>query len=397
MTLHDPGPGPSLRRVITLWPLVFYGLGIIVGAGIYVSIGSVVARAGAATPVSFVLAGIVALLTGLCYAELGSRHPEAAGAAAYVRHGFGSDRLAQLVGLATTLAVAIAAASIAGGTVRYLQEVLTLPPVLLLAVLIGGFTAVAASGVRGSVWLAALIGLLEIGGLLLAMGAGLLSAPAYDFGIILPAGAEGWRQTLAGAFIAFFAFIGFETIANMGEEVKQPERNLPRGIMIAVLGSMVIYAGVALVTVWNAGAGDIPILDLFEGRAQAGFALLGAVAISNGVLVEIIMLSRLFYGMARKGQLPAFMGRIHPRTKTPLPATLVAGAIVLLAAIFFSFERLIIVANVLTLLIFASVDLALWNIHRRAPGSAGTLRLPRWVPVAATASTVVLLVAEFLG
>src|SRR5580765_2727544 len=113
-------PAPVLRRVLSLWQLIFYGLGVIVGAGIYVAIGAVIERAGTAAPLSFLLAGSAAAMTGLCYAELASRFPDASGAVSYVRHGFGSDRLAVLTGAAVTLAVTIAAASIARGAVNYL-------------------------------------------------------------------------------------------------------------------------------------------------------------------------------------------------------------------------------------------------------------------------------------
>ena len=114
----------NLNRALTFWPLLFYGLSVIIGAGIYVATGAVVVRAGETAPVSFLLAGAAAALTGLCYADLAARFPEAAGAAAYVKYGFGSDRLALLVGAATTLAVAIAAASIARGAISYLAELM---------------------------------------------------------------------------------------------------------------------------------------------------------------------------------------------------------------------------------------------------------------------------------
>src|SRR3954469_2691809 len=160
----SPAP-PSLKRVLTFWPLLFYGLGVIIGAGIYVATGAVIARAGETAPVSFLLAGTAAALTGLCYADLAARFPEAAGAAAYVKYGFGSDRLAVLVGAATTLAVAIAAASIARGAISYITELAPLPAPVLITLLIVGFTVIAASGVRASVGLAAAMGLLEMGGL----------------------------------------------------------------------------------------------------------------------------------------------------------------------------------------------------------------------------------------
>jgi basic amino acid/polyamine antiporter, APA family len=124
-----PGPSPQnstvhveLRRAITFWPLLFYGLGVIVGAGIYVATDAVIQRAGDAAPISFFVAGFAAGLTGLCYAELGARFPEAGRAAAYVREGFGSDTLAIATGVLTTLAVTVAAASIAHGTAQYLSR-----------------------------------------------------------------------------------------------------------------------------------------------------------------------------------------------------------------------------------------------------------------------------------
>src|SRR3954468_9347744 len=127
-----PQPPPALRRVLTFWPLVFYGLGVIVGAGIYVAIGSVIARAGDAAPVSFLLAGITAAMPARCHAELSGRLPEAAGSVAYVRHGLGSEALARLTGLVVTVTVAISAASIARGAIAYLTVLLPWPPELLL-------------------------------------------------------------------------------------------------------------------------------------------------------------------------------------------------------------------------------------------------------------------------
>jgi amino acid transporter len=158
----------ELHRVLTFWPLLFYGLGLIVGAGIYVATATVIQRAGHAAPFSFLFAGVAAGLTGLCYAELGARFPEAAGGASYVKHGFRSDSLALVTAAATTAAVAVSAASIAHGAIQYLGQVMPLPPTMLLSLLIIGFTCIAAAGVRSSVGLAAAIGAVEIGGLIVA-------------------------------------------------------------------------------------------------------------------------------------------------------------------------------------------------------------------------------------
>src|SRR5690554_6150070 len=152
---------PGLRRVLGLGLLVFYGLGVIIGAGIYVLVGTVVGKAGPAAPFAFLAAGLMAALTGICYAELGARFPEAAGAAAYVKQAFGSDRLSQVTGLAVAAAALVSAASIARGCVGYAQLFVDLPGPVIAGGLVVAFTALACLGVRQSVGVAALMSLIE--------------------------------------------------------------------------------------------------------------------------------------------------------------------------------------------------------------------------------------------
>jgi basic amino acid/polyamine antiporter, APA family len=387
---------PELRRVLTFWPLLLYGLAVIVGAGIYVAIGAVIARAGAAAPLSFLLAGVAAGLTGLCYAELAGRFPEASGGVAYVRHGFGSDRLAQLTGAAMTIAVAIAAASIARGAVHYLAVLLPLAAPLLTTILVVGFTGIACLGVRESVGLAAALSVIEIAGLLAATAAGVLAAPQYHMAGIWPADVAGWRGVLAGAFIAFFAFIGFETLANLAEEVKDPKRTVPRGILGAVAASVVLYVAVASAAVLADSTAGNPLLDLFEGAGASVFASIASIAVANGVLVEIVMLARLFYGMASKGQLPGMFGRVDPHTHAPTIATMAAGAIVLVTALLVPFEQLLVLTNAVTLGVFALIDMALWRVQQREPVVEGDFAIPHWVPPLAALLAIVLMLAEIL-
>ena len=389
---------PTLRRVLTLWPLIFYGLGIIVGAGIYVAIGAVMARAGDSAPVSFLLAGVAAALTGLCYAELGSRFPEASGGVSYVRHGFGSDRLANATGIAITVAVAVAAASIARGTAHYLGVLLPLPEPVLIAGVIVLFTGVALAGVQSSVCIAATMGCIEIAGLIVATAMGLISASDFHMPDLLPVTIDGWKLTLSGAFIAFFAFIGFETLANLAEEVKEPRRTLPLGILSAVAASVLLYFAVALAVVVSGASGEQPLLALFSGTGAAMFAVVGTIAVANGVLVQIVMLARLFYGMARTGNLPAVLARVHPRTQTPAPATLLAGGIVLVTALAVPFEKLLVLTNAMTLGIFTLVALALWRVKRRREKVADTIfTVPIWVPPCAAVVCVLLILSEYWG
>jgi basic amino acid/polyamine antiporter, APA family len=387
----------QLRRALTFWPLLFYGLGVIVGAGIYVAIGAVIRRAGDAAPLSFLLAGIAAGLTGLCYAELAGRFPEAGGGVSYVRHGFGSDRLAKLVGLATTAAIVIAAASIAHGTVQYLRILLPLPPLVLVCLLVACFTLVAILGIRESVGLAAAMGIIELFGLLVAAAVGLANAPDLHLPGLIPASLPAWSGALNGAFTAFFAFIGFETLANLAEEVRDPPRTLPRGILAAVAISVALYVLVAFAAVLGGDGSDTPLLALFSGRGAAAFAVIGTIAVANGVLVHIVMLARLFYGMAVHGQLPGFLAHVQARTQTPVAATMLASGLVLITAVALPFERLLMLVNLLTLSVFAIVDLALWRIHRRAAPTTAQFRAPAWVPPVAALVSLALIMADLLG
>jgi amino acid transporter len=353
-------------------------------------------RAGAAAPISFLLAGIAAAATGACYAELSGRFPEASGAVAYVRHGFGSERLALIVGALMTLSVAVAAASIARGAVHYLAALLPLPAAILIIIQVVLFSAIAVIGVRSSVGLAAVLAVLEIGGLVAATIAGLWAAPEFHLAGMIPADPAAWRGAMAGAFIAFFAFTGFETLANLAEEVKDPRRTVPRGILAAVAASIVIYLVVTTAAVLADSPAATPLLSLFSGWQLALFAGVAGIAVANGVLVQIVTLARLLYGMARHEQLPAFLARVHPRTQTPIPATVVAGGVILAMALFVPFEQLLVIANAAVLAVFAAVDLALWRIKRTSRGPSGTT-VPRWVPPFAAAISLALIGIELLA
>ena len=171
---YEAAPSPRLQRVLGTPLLVFYGLGVIIGAGIYVLVGTVIGAAGEAAPWAFILAGMLAGLTGLSYSELAVRFPEAAGAAAYVKEAFRSDRLSQLTGLAVAAVVVVSSASIARGSIGYVQVFFPWPGPLIAGFVVLVFTAVACLQVRESVGLAAVMTIIEIGGLLMVLAAGWL-------------------------------------------------------------------------------------------------------------------------------------------------------------------------------------------------------------------------------
>lgn len=396
--------GSGLRRSLGLGLLVLYGLGIIIGAGVYVVIGDVIAQAGALAVCSFAVAGALAGLTALSYAELGARHPEAAGAAAYVKEAFGSDRFAQLTGFAVAVVVLISAATIARGTAGYAHAFVALPAALIAGVVVLVFTAVACLGVKDSVRAAAVMTVIELAGLMLVVSAGL--APVRDLQgpalALVPTDLDAWSRVCAGAFLAFFAFTGFENLANMAEEAKNVGRTIPRAILLSLGISTVIYMTVALVVVAavpldEAAASAAPLLSVIERRGWGisnAFAVLALVAVANGVLIQILMLSRLLYGMARRSLLPSGLATVSPR-HVPVCATLVAGALVLVSTVTLPFDALLRLSTTLTLLVFALVSLSLWRLQQRAPRQDLDFHVPRWVPIAAALGSTGLIAAQF--
>lgn len=396
---------PALRRVLGTPLLVCYGLGVIIGAGIYVLVGTVIGAAGAAAPLAFILAGALAGLTGLSYAELAVRFPEAAGAAAYVKEAFGSNRLSQLTGLAVAAVVVVSTASIARGSIGYLQVFVAWPDEWIAGIVVVLFTAVACFGVRESVGLAAVMTIVEIGGLMMVMAASwqAVAVPASLGDLISvpsPAMAGG---VAAGAFLAFFAFIGFENLANMAEEARAPERSLPRAIVLCLGLSALLYAAVTAVVILavpveELAASPAPLLLAAQHApwfSPKMFAVIAIVAVANGVLIEIVMLGRLLYGMARRGWLPVWLGTVARRQHTPHRATICGGAVILVLTVALPFQSLVAITSTVTLLVFAGVNLALWQLQRHRPRTTG-FRVPRAIPPIAAVANVALAAAQLL-
>ncbi len=397
-------PGPArLRRALGMPLVLAYGLGTIIGAGIYVALGQVVAEAGAMAPIAFIVAGALAALTGLVYAEFTARQPEAAGAAAYVQAAFGSPALARATGVAVAGAAMVAASSIARGGAGFLAQLVPVSEPLGAALIVAAFTALACRGVVESVSVAAAITVLEIAGLLFVMATGAAAVPS-SLWAYLPAGVPATATLLgvaSGAFIAFFAFIGFETMANMAEETRDVIAVLPRAIVLAVLISTLLYAGVALVAVAAVAPEDLArsplaLCRVIEARGHGcgtWFTGIALIATLNGVLVEIIMVARLAYGMSRRGWLPPWFGHLGARHAVPTRATLACGAMVLVLAVVLDFRWLVAMTSALTLAVFALVSVGLWRVQIREPRSDLAIRAPRWVPPLAALSCLALMAA----
>ena len=368
---------PHLRRRLTLPLLVLYGLGVTVGAGIYVLVGTTAAHAGIYAPIAFLFAALVVAFTGLSYSELTTRFPVSAGEAAYVRAGLNSKRLAFVVGLMVATVGVVSASAIMVGASAYLQGFLHVDAKILTILICFLIFTIAAWGVLESVSTAAIFTVVEILGLLLVLVFGISKNPGLvlELGsLIPPANADIWLGIGSASLLAFFAFVGFEDLANIAEEAVNPARNMPRAIIWTLVLATLLYLAVVSVVVLTVPTDELagsaaPLNLVFADTSPAvrgGFNLIAAVATLNGVLIQMIMSSRVIYGLAKQDQLPSQLGYVHPKTRTPIVATALVGAIVLALSLFVPIARLAEITSEIALLIFALVNLALIRLKLRS-------------------------------
>jgi len=387
--LSDPLP---LRRSLSLPLITLYGLGTILGAGIYVLIGEVAANAGMGAPVAFVIASVLAALSAFSYAELASRYPISAGEAVYAERAFGRVWLARAVGLMLVAVGIVSSATLVNGFVGYLHVFLDAPDMLVVSVTVIGLGAVAAWGINQSAWLAVASTVVEVFGLLLviwAAGDTLPDAKTRWPEMIPGADATVWAGLAVGAFVAFYAFIGFEDIVNVAEEVKDPTRNLAAAVLLSLFISTTLYVVVAVTAILavepqTLGGSAAPLALVYQkstGQDPYLIALISLAAVIGGALVQIIMASRILYGMSRQGWLPLWLARVHPRTRTPLPATALITAAILIMTLTFPLITLAETTSLITLMVFTVVNLSLWRIKRREPHPPGIRVFPSWLPI----------------
>ncbi|MAZ89215.1 MAG: amino acid permease [Cellvibrionaceae bacterium] len=379
---------PILARRISLPLLTFYGLGTILGAGIYVLAGKVAAASGLLAPLAFVMAATVAGITGLSYCQLVVNYPKSAGEVCYVDEGFHRAWLSRLVGALVVFTGIVSAATLANGFVGYLNSFVGVSPVLTIFVLMLVMTAVAVWGIAESLWLAAAITLIELSGLFLLIGFNvdvLALFPEHAAQLWLPSSGGQWFAVISGAFLAFYAFIGFEDMVNIVEEVKSPQTTMPRAILWALTLSTLLYVWVAVVAVLampldELSASDAPLKALLQNNHPQVAAWVGVIslfAIVNGVLIQLIMASRVLYGMADQGRAPKVFSRVWSRTRTPVIATLVVGAITLMAALWLPLVTLAKATSFIILVIFTLVNFSLLRL-RKQPGFVPLTSVPSW-------------------
>lgn len=364
----------GLIRALGLGALIIYGVGDILGAGIYAVIGKIAGHAGSLTWLSFAIAMGIVFLTALTYSELGSRLPKSGGVSIYVQEAFGLQWLSIFAGLLLFSATILSMSTLSHAFVGYLKSLgFNIPDWLGVSGFLFLLLLINLRGIKQSSIANIISTLVEVSGLFIVLGCGFwyLTTAHNDAPVVPPEQMPGLRDILQGAALAFFAFTGFEDLANIAEEIKQPEKNIPRAILSSLGTAGLLYLGVS----WMATAiipGEVlshsgaPLLEVVSKSYPAMphylFTIIAIFAISNTTLLNYITASRLLYGMSRSDLLPGFLQKVHKTFHTPYIAILLIFPLVLGLALAGTLRDLASSTSAVVLLVFSLSSAALIKI-----------------------------------
>jgi basic amino acid/polyamine antiporter, APA family len=414
-------PGNRLRRDLSALDLTVFGVGVIVGTGIFVLTGNVAKEsAGPAVALSFVAAGIACALAALCYAEFASTVPVAGSAYTFSYATIG-ELPAWIIGWDLMLELALGAATVAVGWSGYAKILLDDMGVHLPTSLVGedatfnvpamlvvlAVTALLVLGVKVSSRVNAVIVAIKIAVVLLVIVAGLFFVKGSNYHPFVPKAVPtpaahggqapliqvlfgytpstyGWAGIFAGAAIVFFAFIGFDVVATAAEETKKPKRDLPIGIIASLLICTILYVAVSLVVTgmqnYKHLSTDAPLAEAFTSVGHPAFATIISVGALAGLTTVVLILmlgqSRVFFAMSRDGLLPSWLAQVHPRFGTPYRVTIIIGVVVALIAGLVPLSALAELVNIGTLFAFIVVSVGVVILRRTHPDLPRSFRVP---------------------
>ncbi|MFI5916577.1 amino acid permease [Dactylosporangium sp. NPDC051541] len=400
-------PGHKLRKNLSAFDLTVFGVGVIIGTGIFVLTGQQAAKnAGPAIVLSFALAGVVCALAALCYAEFASTVPVAGSAYTFSYATLGQF-VAWIIGWDLCLELALGAAVVSRGWSAYLQELFDLPnwlagdqarPDFGAAFIVAVLSVVAIVGAKLSGRVTGALVIIKVAVVLFVIGLGLFFIKAANYTPFIPpaqaaekeSGGDapllqvlagitpqhfGWFGIVAAASIVFFAYIGFDVVATTAEETHNPQRDVPRGIIGSLIICAVLYMAVSFVVTGMVHYGDLntaaPLAKAFDLAGQgwaANLISLGAVCgITSVILVLLLGQSRVSFAMARDGLLPPVLAKVHPRFGTPWVMSTITGAIVLVLAAFVPLSELSELTSIGTLFAFVVVSIGVVILRRTRP------------------------------
>ncbi len=376
--MTDTSP-PALKRNIGLTALVLFGVGDILGAGVYGLIGKTANEMGNMVWLAFLVSLVAAGLTGLSYASLGSRFPRAGGAAYITLRAYRVPFLSYLVGLAVLASGLTSMATAARVFAGYLNGLMPSLPPLAIAI---GFSLVIAGivfrGIRESLFANGICTIIEVSGLFLVIAVGLPYIGDVNYlDATSPTNLAGdvtLTLALTGAVLTFYSFVGFEDMLNVAEEVKEPHSTLPRAMLLALIIASLIYMTIALVAVSVLtpavlGASGQPLVDVVAKAAPwfptSAFSLIALFAVANTALLNFVMGSRLLYGMASQGLVPRALAKVHSGRNTPHMAIMTVWCIFFVLVLSGDISSLARSTSVLLLCCFVLVNIALVILKSR--------------------------------
>jgi APA family basic amino acid/polyamine antiporter len=416
---NDGNREGGLAQRLTAWDLMGFGIGIVIGTGIFTLTGvEAKNHAGPAIVLSFAIAGVVAMLAALCYAELAAAVPTAGSSYTYAYTTIG-EIFAWIIAWDLILEFALGAAVVSRGWSGYLQQLFGLPEAFFgeensvvnlgavgIALVLG---IVAAVGIRESKLVTNALVVIKVSVCVFVVVAGLffvkaanltpwvpasrpetedksgLAQPLWQWASGIDATSFGFTGVLVAAGVVFFAYSGFEAVANLGEETKEPAKDMPRGLIGTLVICTVLYLGVCFVLTgmvsYTGLSEGAPISDAFDqvglGWASILINIAAIAGLSSVILVDIVAMGRIGFALCRDGLLPAAVGRVHPKFRTPTRITLATTAVVCLLGAFVPLATLAEMVSIGTLFAFVVVAIAVVVLRRTKPRMHRPFRTPQ--------------------
>nr|WP_288498316.1 amino acid permease [uncultured Pseudomonas sp.] len=404
MPAANTPPTPTLKRAITGLMLTLFILGDVLGAGVYALAGVIAGEVGGAVWVALLVALGFALLTAGSYAELVTKYPHAGASAVFAARAYKSPLVSFLVGFCMLAAAVTSAAGLSLAFAGdYLAAFVDMPAHVAALVFLMVIGLLNARGIKESLSANLVMTTIELSGLLLVIvaAAWFLRGGEGNFGRVVEfkAGVNPAYAVLGAALLAFYSFVGFETSANLAEEILDVRKTYPRALFGALLLAGAIYMAVAIgaavvMPVEQLAHSTAPLLEVVKasglGIPAQLFAFIALIAVANGALLTMIMASRLAYGMAHQRLLPSVLGGVLPERRTPAAAIVATTLVAIVLTLTGSLATLAQTVVLLLLFVFISTNLAVL-VLRRDKVAADHFRVPTWVPVLGVASCLLLM------
>lgn len=395
----------KLRRSLGLFLISVFALGNIVGAGIYALIGKVAGEAGAATPLAFLLAMIIASFSALSFAELSSSHPYSEGVSAYVHAAFRRKWVSMIVGFLMSAATIVSAATLAKAFGGYLSAATGIfMPIGVIGVIVL-FGVLAIIGVEESLKFSAAHTIIEVIGLIVIIwfGRQALGSAITNPGMLFDFRSVGIAGVLSGAFLAFYAYIGIEDVVHLSEETKNTRVTMPRAILISVVVSTVLYVLISIValkyipaqTLKDSAAPLSLVFSTITSTPAWVITLIALIATSGGVLAHVLSGSRLLYGMAEAGWLNKRLATVHMTRRTPIVAIVIVVVLASILGVFLNLTFLASATSYLILIVFSLVNVSLlWLKLKKRKYKKANFVVPIYVPILGLLSCMILLISQ---